>query len=270
MNLHRRPRLALPFTILAESDTVRLVAGEDLRYTLSAAGIERWLPDLLAALDGRRCVAELLRGVAPDCHAPALQLLERLYGERILVDGLAAERHSAASYPLAVAGTGWLADALRAGDPGAEAARLHVLCQDRLDYDEVLRFNERCRAGTEPYLWVSSGAMERGYVSPVVWPDAGPCLACLLRQFQRLSPAPEIYDHLIAQARGQRPIAPAPFPPEGLAILKQLVLWKQALLRQPLALPALYRLQVLENAALEVTAHRVLADPECPVCGEAG
>ena len=37
-----RPRLALPYTVVAERDVVHLVAGEDHRYTLSGAGLEAW------------------------------------------------------------------------------------------------------------------------------------------------------------------------------------------------------------------------------------
>jgi len=103
----------------------------------------------------------------------------------------------------------------------------------------------------------------------VFWPGAGPCLACLLRQFQRLSPAPEIYDELRAHSRRGQPIAPVPFPAEGIAILHQLVRGKLEWLRQSDPPPALYRLHVLEVETLEVTTHRVLPDPRCPDCGEA-
>jgi hypothetical protein len=63
---------------------------------------------------------------------------------------------------------------------------------------------------------------------------------------------------------------PASFPDEGVVILQQLVLWKCSLLGQAEPAAALYRLHVLEVASLEVSARRVFADPECPVCGEAG
>ena len=36
----RRPRLALPFTVLASPDSVRLVAGEDFRYTLTGPELD--------------------------------------------------------------------------------------------------------------------------------------------------------------------------------------------------------------------------------------
>jgi bacteriocin biosynthesis cyclodehydratase domain-containing protein len=110
--------------------------------------------------------------------------------------------------------------------------------------------------------------MGRGYVSPVFLPDAGPCLGCLVRQFLRLSPAPEIYADLIEHARQGRPVEPVPFPAEGLAMLRSLVRWKAELLGRPEPPAALYRLHVLEVATLEVSSHRVFADPACPDCGE--
>jgi hypothetical protein len=50
-------------------------------------------------------------------------------------------------------------------------------------------------------------------------------------------------------------------------VLRQLILWKVALAEERDASAALYRLHVLEVASLEVTAHRVFIDPECPECG---
>src|SRR5207302_70111 len=49
--LPTRPCLALPFTVLTAQDRVRLVAGEDFRYTLTGPGLETWLPDWLPTLD---------------------------------------------------------------------------------------------------------------------------------------------------------------------------------------------------------------------------
>src|SRR5262245_24500769 len=178
----RRPRLALPYTILSGPDTVRLVAGEDFRYTLSGPGVEHWLPGFLAGLRGSETLAQALARLDEPQRALALQLAARLYGERVLVDGPAQAAHVAGACRLAVEGAGPLRDELErtasAAEPGAKP--LPVLCQDRLDYDEALRFNRRCRGGSAPWLWASTGAMTRGYVSPLFLPDAGPCLACLL------------------------------------------------------------------------------------------
>src|SRR5207244_113375 len=106
------------------------------------------------------------------------------------------------------------------------AARPRVLRQDRLDLDAALRFNAECLGGEAPWIWVTSGPMGRGYVSPVFLPDDGPCLACLLGHFRRLSPLPELYDELIAHARAGGVIGPSPFPPHGEAILSSLADWK--------------------------------------------
>lgn len=267
----RRPRLALPFTVIAQGDTVHLVAGEDFRYTLTGPALERWLPALLGALEGRQTLDQLLEQLDRVHHAAAREIISRLYGERILVDGTPSDRHAAAAYRPSVEGSDALAAVLshELDSQATDHRPLPILFQDRLDYEAALQFNRRCLADTAPWLWVSTGAMSRGYVSPVFLPGAGPCLGCLLRQFQRLSPAPEIYDALRAHARRGQPIAPVPFPAEGIAILHQLVLGKLAWLRQHDPPSALYRLHVLEVEALEVTAHRVLPDPRCPDCGEA-
>jgi bacteriocin biosynthesis cyclodehydratase domain-containing protein len=267
MSPPRRPCLALPFTVLTGRDTVRLVAGEDFRYTLTGPGLEQWLPGLLVALDGS-CLLEDALGRVPDAQRePARELVERLYGERVLVEGPAEAAHPAGRYRLAPEGSAaWRAGLEGRPDDGTASAVLMVLCQDRLDYDEALRFNRRCLAGTAPWLWATTGPMGRGYVSPVFLPDAGPCLACLLSHFRRLSPAPEFYDALAEHARAGLPIRPVPFPPPAVAVVQQLVRWKADLLAEPETPAALYRLHVVEVASLEVTSHRVFADPECPEC----
>jgi bacteriocin biosynthesis cyclodehydratase domain-containing protein len=112
-------------------------------------------------------------------------------------------------------------------------------------------------------MWASTGPIARGYVSPVFLSGSGPCLGCLLRQFRRRSPAPELYDALEEQGRKGLPIEPAPFPPEGSAILRNLLRRKAAMLTDPAA----YRLHVLELATLEVSSHPVYRDPECDACG---
>jgi bacteriocin biosynthesis cyclodehydratase domain-containing protein len=264
----RRPRLALPYTVLSGPDTVRLVAGEDFRYTLHGPGIECWLPEFLAGLQGSEPLAAALARLPPERRDAARQLTARLYGERVLVDGPARAAHPAGAYRLAVEGTGALREGLE--EMAGEGRTLAVLCQDRLDYDEALRFNRRCRGGTAPWLWATYGPMNRGYVSPLFLPDAGPCLACLLGHFRRLSPAPEIYADLIEHARRGLPLQPVDFPAEGVALLRALVLWKASLLARPDPPAAAYRLHVLETETMEVSAHRVFADPECPDCGGGG
>ena len=266
MSVPRRPCLALPFTVLAGADAVHLVAGEEFRYTLNGPGLERWLPGWLSRMTGRSTLDELLRELAGPAQEQALAAVERLAGERVLIDGPAVEAHPARRYRLAPEGrAAWVAD-LQSSAHEEETASLPVLCQDTLDYDEALGFNRRCLAGAGPWLWVSTGPLVRGLVSPVFLPDAGPCLACLLRHFRQLSPAPPLYDALIEHGRNHGSFAAVPFPPRGLAVLTELARWKVEQLGQSDAIAALYELHVLETASMEVSAHRVLLDPECPEC----
>jgi bacteriocin biosynthesis cyclodehydratase domain-containing protein len=258
----------LPYTVVCEPDAVRLVAGEDHRYTLSGPGLEAWLPGLLAACDGRHPIDAILGGLDGAIRPQARELVDRLYGERVLVDGPVERAHEPMDCALAVEGTGPLADRLAsAGATTAGARRLLVFCQDRLDYAAAMEFNARRLRAGEPWIWATTGPMGRGYVGPAFLPGAGPCWACLLGQFHRLSPAPELYDSLIAHARGGHAIAPVDFPATGVEILAQLVLWKRDQLGRVDPPSALYRLHVLELDAMEVTVHRVPIDPECPACG---
>jgi bacteriocin biosynthesis cyclodehydratase domain-containing protein len=108
--------------------------------------------------------------------------------------------------------------------------------------------------------------MGRAYISPLFLPDAGPCLGCLLGQFRRVSPVPELYDALTEHARAGRPITPSPFPLHALAVLLQLIAWKASLSGRVEAPAVLFRLHVLEADTMEITTHRVFLDPECPEC----
>lgn len=231
-----RPVPALPFSVLPAKDVVRLVAGEDVRYTLAAPGVETWLPALFAALDGRP-LEEALAAVEPSRREEARGLIDRLRGERVLVDALARAAH--------------------------RPAKLRVFRQDRLDYEAALRFNREVR---EPWIWATTGPAQRAYVSPVFLPDAGPCLECLIRHFRGLSPAAEIYDALIEHARAGGEIRPSDFPSAGAAIVDHLVAWKAERLAEPEPPASLYQLHVVEAASLEVSVHPVLPDPECPSC----
>jgi bacteriocin biosynthesis cyclodehydratase domain-containing protein len=267
MNMaQRRPRLAQPFTILKDRDTVRLVAGEDYRYTLTGPGLDGWLPEWLAGLDGRTPLDEALGRLPEACRGPARQLVDRLYGERVLSNGIATDAHIAGRYRLAPEGSAAWAAGWRPAAGDAALRALPALCQDRLDYDEALRFNQRCLETGTPWLWASTGPMSRAYVGPLFLPDAGPCLSCLLYHFRRLSPVPELYDALANHARAAGPVAVVPFPAPAAAMVQQLLLWKAALAEESEAPAALYRLHVLEVASLEVSSHRVFVDPECPEC----
>jgi bacteriocin biosynthesis cyclodehydratase domain-containing protein len=249
---------------LTGTDVVRLVAGEDIRYTLKAPGIDRWLPDFLRKLDGTKPLAILLEELPHIHRESAGDVIARLRSERVLTDAPAASAHSAGRYRLQIEGRGALCDAMKAlVSESSESKVLRLFCQDNLDYKAALNFNADCLKGESPFLWATTGPMSRGYVSPVFLPDAGPCLECMVRHFQRLSPAPEIYEHLMAQ-RSQ--IVPSSFPEHGLDVMKHLIFWKVSLMTETPPPPAQYRLHVLEIASLEISSHRVFADPECPAC----
>jgi bacteriocin biosynthesis cyclodehydratase domain-containing protein len=263
------PRLALPFTLVPDGDTLHLVAGEDVRYSLRC---EEWTNDcahLLRRCDGRSELPSLLGELPETAHAPVLQLVERLYGERILVDGPVESIHRAQEYQPTVVGSGQLAQQLN-GRSGTDRP-LYVLCQDSLDYHAALQFNrQRLSAGDGPWLWVSSGPMNRVLVSPVFLPHAGPCLACLWRHFRRLSPTPHLYDGLMRHGAVGGEFAPSELSREALVLVEQIVRWKVENLRLHIAPPACYQLHVLELDTLEISLHRVLVDPTCSDCLERG
>jgi bacteriocin biosynthesis cyclodehydratase domain-containing protein len=264
-----RPRLALPFTILEGPDTVRLVAGEDHRYTLNAPGLESWLPAVLRRCDGTRPVADLAAGLSADQQEALAELIRRLYGERVLVDGTAEDAHSPKQYHLVLSGDEGmkiaLASLVQPGEPGRSP--LAVLCQDRLDPSTALEFNHRQLLLEHPFLWVTVGPLRRAYVSPPFFPGIGPCLACLLENLRRLSPIPELQAELLAHGAAGKDIPSMPFPADLLGIVHAIVRWKLTSLAALQPPASLYRLHVLEVDSLEVSTHRVYRDPECSACG---
>jgi bacteriocin biosynthesis cyclodehydratase domain-containing protein len=260
-----RPRLSAPFTVFASGDLIHLVAGEDVRYTVRAGNAAHELAALLNRCDGSHELAELLREL-PSAHVGRVaQIVERLAGERVLIAGPVELAVAAGRYRPVVEGHGPLVERLASAPD--DAAPIAVLCQDDLNYEAAHEFNRRClRAGDGPWIWVTTGPASRGYVSPVFLPGAGPCLACLLRCFQRLSPAPQLYDALRLHGREGGEFAKTDFPPEGLAVLEQTVRWKIAQMSRQPPPPAVFRLHVLELDSMELGAHRVFADPTCPEC----
>jgi bacteriocin biosynthesis cyclodehydratase domain-containing protein len=260
----KRPRLALPFTIVPRGDAVWLVAGEDVRLTLRVERAAEWVPSLLAGCDGARELADVIARV-PATFAPAArQLLSDLAGERVLVDGGPEDRPADAAHAFAIAGTGLLADALRARlAPTTNTDAVQIFAQDDLDLGSALAAAARWRAMGARVLWVSLGALARAYVGPLLLADAGPCLECLLGHFRLLSPAPDVYSALLDHAG---PFTPAPFPARGVAVAAELACWKLALLGAEPVPSALYALHVVDAASLEITSHRVFRDPECPAC----
>ena len=174
-----RIRFAFPFAILAKRDTVRLVAGEDFRYTLRSPALDQWLPRFLNSFEDEVEWRSLLNRLPGERHQEALEIITRLYGERVLLEGNGEHPHMPSPLRWLVEGSGKLSERLRAAVPDvlANAAHLAVLCQDTLDYAAALDFNRRCRrSAAAGWLWISCGPMGRGFVSSVFRPHAGPCL----------------------------------------------------------------------------------------------
>ncbi|MBA3542094.1 MAG: TOMM precursor leader peptide-binding protein [Deltaproteobacteria bacterium] len=238
-----------------------LIASEDVRYRLGVDGDPGWLRDVLVRCDGRSTLAEILAMTAPDDRSDASAILERLYEERVMLDGSAAQAHVAAPAAYRVTGHGALAERLQ--DGATSDAVLEVFAQDRLDLAALLAHNARAIAERRRWMWVTTGPGERAYVGPLIVPDAGPCAMCLVVHFKRLSPVPAIYDALLAHAA---PIAVAEFPVAAVEVTAALARWKLGLVAEPVAPAALYALHVIERGDLTIASHVPLADPECAGC----
>jgi bacteriocin biosynthesis cyclodehydratase domain-containing protein len=267
--LPRQIRFAFPFAILKKPDTVRLVAGEEFRYTLRSPSLDQWLPQFLSSFGQEVEWRSLLNQLPNGRQKQALEIITRLYGERALLEGNGDDSLMPSPVRWMVEGTGKLSERVCATIPSdsANAPHLAVLCQDTLDYAAALDFNRRCRAvNTAGWLWVSCGPMGRGFVSSVFRNHAGPCLGCLIRNFQRISPAPEIYEHLIEHSGAGGEIPPVPFPASALDLLAALTRWKIEASAQTEPIAGVYRLHVLETTTMECTIHRVFRDPHCPDC----
>jgi bacteriocin biosynthesis cyclodehydratase domain-containing protein len=226
----RRPRLAPGFTTILDGDSLWLVAGEDVRYRLTLDD-PRWLAALLASCDGSRTVDELAT------HPDARGTIERLFEERVLVEGTPVQAHVARPVDEVV-----------------------VFVQDSLDHAALLAKNRELLG--KRWMWITTGPGGRAYVGPLFVPDAGPCAQCLLVHFKRLSPVPALYDALIAHPG---PIASTPFPEPAREVVHALARWKLSLVDGP-PHAALYALHVIDTATLTVSSHVPLADIECEVC----
>ncbi len=249
---------------------VHLVGGEDVRFSIRVTGLAAGFAAILKQCDGKTPVDTLLLEV-PELDRPrARQLLDRLHGERILCDGpVELVAIPSTQYRPTLEGAGAMVERLQSDTSGGH--EITILCQDTLDYRTAMEFNRRCLGSHRgPWMWVTTGPASRGYVSPVFLPEAGPCLACLIRAFQRLSPVPQFYEVLDRHSAQGGGFSPARFPAEGLAVLESLVRWKVGRLGQPPIAPAVFRLHVLELDSMEVSLHRVYRDPNCPECHDAG
>ena len=267
--LPERIRFAFPFAILTKPDTVRLVAGEELRYTLRSPSLDQWLPRVLSSFEHDAEWRPLLSQLPCERQQQALEIISRLFGERVLLEGNGDYSPMPSPLPWVVEGSGKLSDRLRGAVPAVSVNAVHlaVLCQDALDYAAALDFNQRFRGSDAAgWLWISCGPMGRGFVSSVFRPHAGPCLGCLIRHFQRLSPSPEIYEHLIEHSSAGGDIPPVPFPAPALDLLAALARWKIESSAHSEPSVGVYRLHVVETDTMECTTHRVFRDPHCPDC----
>lgn len=268
--LQKSFKFAFPFTIISKQNTVKLVAGEDYRYTLTGVNLDSWLPSLLAKIDGNNSTKEILENLDETLKQQALAILERLYGERVLIENFLLKTNPKEDYKLKIFGSGKVFELLQnvAEKESSESSQkiIKILCQDRLDYQQILTFNQQRLAENSLFLWVSYGAMTRGFVSPIFFPNTGACLACLITQFKRLSPAPEIYQDLIEHTQDLKNINAVNFSDYGVKMLEQLVLWKLSLLQQAELPASIYRLHVLETSSLEISSHQVFIAPDCPEC----
>ncbi len=269
VTLPKRIQFAFPFAILTKPDTVRLVAGEEFRYTFRSPALEQWLPRWLSRFESAVEWHPLLGELPGERQQQALEILTRLFGERALLEGNGEPPRVPSPVRWVVEGSGKLSERLRLVAPSVPASTVHlaILCQDNLDYATALDFNRRCsQSNPAGWIWISCGPMGRGFVSPVFRPHAGPCLGCLFRNFKRISPVPEIYEHLIEHAGAGGEIPPVPFPAVALDILTGLARWKIDFSAEPEASVGVYRLHVVETRTMECAAHSVFRDPHCPYC----
>jgi bacteriocin biosynthesis cyclodehydratase domain-containing protein len=265
----KRPRFALPYTILADSEKVRLIAGEDFRYTFESRHepLTPWFPELLKAMDGRRSLEELIAPLELEValYPKIFQLFERLYRERIVVEGESVLPPQVKSYRVEFEG---LAAFSWASEPsvGAVSEPLRILCQETLDYEALLRFNGEILASGHLGMWMSYGALSRAYISPVFGLKEAPCLACLWNAFRQRSPFPELYQELLEAKQQGKLLTPVTLKAEVLSVLQEVLRWKVQQLKYSEAPAALYRLHVIEIFSMEIRTYRVFRDPLCPAC----
>jgi bacteriocin biosynthesis cyclodehydratase domain-containing protein len=256
---------AWPFTLTQHQGEIWLIAGEDVRFALQTSQPDAVLRGL-QRIDGQVSLPRLLEE-ANEARDELSQILEHLRGERLLIPADAS--HPRAGFHVELVGDGELARALKEtslplGGTTTTSGAVWLFCQDSLDYHAVLEFNATCLAEHRRWCWITTGPSARAYLSPLFHPDAGPCAACLLHHFRRLSPAPEVYDALIQHGRQQGDFQPGHFAAAGRDLVARLAAWKLSLLDQPHS--ALYRLHVVEADALTTSSHLVFYDPECLHC----
>lgn len=257
----RRLRFAMPFGTATEPDCVHLIGGEDVRFSLRAPGIERWLPALLQQLARGESDAELLRSLPEHRRDAARELVEQLVGERVLVLD-SVPRAAGRAWAPEVLGEGRLAERVRATLPKTEAGEpLSLICQDALDYRAARERSAELRRLGRAHLWASVGPASRALVSPLFPAGSSPCFECLLAHFLRLSRAPDLTRALFAS--GLESLQAPEFPERGLALVSELVAFKCGLAAEPEPAAALFRLHAFELSTLEISSHPVSPDPQC-------
>src|SRR5689334_4117522 len=109
----RHLRFSLPFTVVPAGDVVHLVAGEDLRFTLSGPAFGAWGAAFLRRWDGRSSVGALLKSLPSEHRPSAQQLITQLLGERVLVEATPTEAPEQVSGTVQVHGASPLAERVR-------------------------------------------------------------------------------------------------------------------------------------------------------------
>ncbi|HBH51733.1 MAG TPA: hypothetical protein DDY91_07565 [Planctomycetaceae bacterium] len=282
------PRLLAGSTVIEDGLVIHLIAGEDFRFTIQAGESTTVVARLLRQCRGDRPWSELTAGLLPHEVELATRVVQRLLSERVVFDGPALPAPGK-PWQIEIEGAGSLAEMARttwqaslsptlspgpatSGPSGARErppALVRVLVQQDLDYARVLEFNRRQLAGAaDAWLWVTTGPLARGYVTPVILPRGRPCLECLLRHFRRLSPAPQLYDALSRTGPAGGEFVAADPDPALARILLEIAHWKLQRLKHEPALSAQYALHVVEAENLETAVHPVWLDPTCPECGD--
>lgn len=259
-----RPLIAaLPLTVVPGDGELWLVGGEDLRWSIEGPAVERWLPEVLKALDGERTVAEVVSSLDGSVQRHATDVVLALEEERVLIE--APHGPPAATWIPSFVGDPLLVERLSASAMAAENAgpNLVVHAQRTLDYAEARRVAREAADQGNSYLWVTLGPRTRAFVSPVFAPGRGPCVGCLHGAFRRLSPIPELYELLDSHSATDGEFASADVASPFMEAVVAHVAWKLALFDEPLVPSAPYRLHVLEWITGEVSSHPVRVDPDC-------
>src|SRR5689334_7160867 len=106
--LPERIQFAFPFAILTKPDLVRLVAGEEFRYTLRSPALDQWLPRWLSSFESAVEWRPLLNQLPGEHQQQALEIITRLYGERALFGGSKEPPHVPSPIRWVVEGSGKL------------------------------------------------------------------------------------------------------------------------------------------------------------------